>query len=95
MHVSGAPLVSFSCFQCVGCGAEFFRIKPTHPFEKRYGVPYHHELKFSLSVSFAIRKLERFVSTCILTKKKKEMSGFEVNFICFVFYMYKFVHHRV
>ena len=41
MHVSGAPLVSFSCFQCVGCRAELSRIKATLPLEKGYGVPYH------------------------------------------------------
>ena len=40
MHVSGAPLVSFSCFQCEGCGAEP-RIKATLLLEKGYGVPYH------------------------------------------------------
>ena len=38
MHVSGAPLVSFSSFQSVGCGAELSRIKATRPLEKGYTV---------------------------------------------------------
>ena len=32
MHVSGAPLVSFSYCQCVGCGAELSRIKVIRDF---------------------------------------------------------------
>ena len=41
MHLSGARLISFSCFQCVGCGAEFSTIKAMLPLQKGYGVPYH------------------------------------------------------
>ena len=41
--VSVAFLVSFSCFQCVGCGVELFRIKETLPVENGYGLPYHRD----------------------------------------------------
>ena len=55
MHVSGAPLVSFSCFQCVGCGAKLSRIKATFPLEKGYSVPYHRDIAFGADpVSFRI-----------------------------------------
>ena len=47
MHVSGTPLVSLCCFQCVGCGAELSRIKVTLLVEKGYGVPYHRDCTLS------------------------------------------------
>ena len=46
MHVPGAPLVSCSRFQCVGCGTELSRINVTLPLEKGYSVPYHREYGF-------------------------------------------------
>ena len=59
MHVSGAPLVLFSCFQCVGYGVELSMIKAMLPLKKEYAGPYHREILYIVPILGKVQQLFR------------------------------------